>query len=62
MPSFFFGELQLITVLLYSRSLYELRSTGFISLKLCVGISYFRFGLVFIKVCSAKSMALTITL
>ena len=41
MPSFFFRELQLITVLLLILNPYKTWSTRFISLKLCVGFSIF---------------------
>ena len=48
MHSFFFQELQLITVLLLVRNSYMIWSTWFISLKLC-GVFYFRFCLAFVK-------------
>ena len=41
MPSFFFRELQLITVLLLICDSYTSWSTKFVSLKLCVGFSIF---------------------
>ena len=41
MRSFYFWELQLITVLLLIRSFYTSWSTWFIALKLCVGFSIF---------------------
>ena len=43
MPSFFFRELQLITVLLLICDSYMIWSTKFASLKLCVGFSIFDF-------------------
>ena len=49
MLSFFFYELQLITILLLINNSYMSWSTRFISLKLC-GIFYFRFRSVFIEV------------
>ena len=41
MPSFFFRELQLITVLLLICDSYMSWNTRFVSLKLCVGFSIF---------------------
>ena len=41
MPSFFFRELQLITVLLLICDSYMSRSTRFVSLKLCMGFPIF---------------------
>ena len=43
MQSFFFRELQLITVLLLIRDSYMSWSTSFDSLKVCVGVSVFDF-------------------
>ena len=43
MQSFFFRELQLITVLLLIRDSYMSWSTSFDSLKVCVGVSIFDF-------------------
>ena len=64
MPSFFFCELQLSTVLLLICNFYTSWSTWFISLKLCVGLSIFHsvsffinfYILVHLYSCSAKSM------
>ena len=50
MHSFFFRELQLITVLFLIRNFYTSWSTRFIPLKLCVGFSNFDSIVVFIKV------------
>ena len=43
MQSFFFRELQLITVLILIRDSYMSWSTSFDSLKVCVGVSIFDF-------------------
>ena len=61
MPSFFFSELQLITVLLLISNSYKSLSTRCISLKLCLGFSIFdsisflsKFMFLFIKMCGLR--------
>ena len=59
MPSFFFRELQLITVLVLICNFYMSWRTRFVSLKLCAGFSIFdsvSFWLKFIFFCSTKCM------
>ena len=58
MPSFFFRELQLVTVLLLICDSYMGRSKSFVSLKLCVRFSIFDSVLFLLKFmfCSTKSI------